>query len=123
MEACVELANFNRKIVEDFKKDSLKTLCLLTKTPELNHNLFEWEEDKRLLIKELGNDSDKIRELMKLIEELRMENGKMKDELEDLRRRVRELEKQNEVLIQDKAELEKEVEDLKKRVKELEDLL
>ena len=85
--------------------------------------MFEWEEDKRLLIKELGNDSDKIRELMKLIEELRMENGKMKDELEDLRRRVRELEKQNEVLIQDKAELEKEVEDLKKRVKELEDLL
>lgn len=43
MQVCQELNVLNKKIVEDFKKDSLKTLCLLTQTPDLDHNLFQWE--------------------------------------------------------------------------------
>ena len=80
--ACAEQLNeCNKKTVEDLRKESQKTLSLLTPEPDLKHNLFEWEKDKRDLIQPLKDLERRVKELEILNDELKKDN-------EDLRKKL-----------------------------------
>ena len=59
MQVCTDLNTMNKDFVNNLKKESQQTLCLLTNEPDLTHNLFQLELDKRDLIKKKNEEHQK----------------------------------------------------------------
>ena len=84
MLVCTELNSMNKELVNNLKKESQKTLCLLTSDPDLNHNLFELEQDKRDLFKKKDHDHKvEVDKLHDDIKQLKVEFNRQIKALED----------------------------------------
>ena len=112
MQVCTELNAMNKDLVNNLKKESQQTLCLLTNTPDLTHNLFQLELDKRELIKK--KDADHKAE----VERLNGEINKIKQEFNNYKEaKEKEIKGLHETIKQKETEIAQK----EKRIKELQD--
>ena len=112
MQVCTDLNAMNKDLVNKLKKESQQTLCLLTNSPDLTHDLFQLEVDKRELIKK--KDAEHRAE----VERLNGEINKLKKEFENYKEaKEKEIKGLNETIQQNEAEIEQK----DKRIKDLQD--